>query len=106
MVALTGAANGVRHAVIELEVGLSACQHPLCEFYIAGWDALCFHVVDELFFHHVGEGSLDIKKEGSGHLTRLPGIFDFVGDNVHSVCSAVSRAATKLATGEQVVFLS
>ena len=98
--------NGVRYIVVELEVGPSACQHPFCEFYVAYWDTSCFHVVDELFLHSIGEGSLDIEEEGDGHLARWPGVFDFVGDNMHGICCVMARMAIKLATGEQGVFLS
>ena len=64
------------------------------------------HVVYQLFFNHVGEGTLHIEELCHSQFASSPGILDFVGHQQYCISGVSPRPAAKLGRWEEVVLLS
>ena len=84
-----------------METGLAVREHLFKEADIDGGDASRFHIVDEMFFHHIWEGGLYVEEEDGGDFLRSPCIFDLLDYEVHSISGTSTWSpATELHWGK------
>ena len=97
--------EGVRDEVVKLEEGRMSCKREGDYISEAFGHPPHVHVVDELLFDGVGEGTLHIQKEHHRSLTLPLGIFDLVNREHHGIQCVLPQLSSKLGGWEQSMFL-